>query len=144
MDKFLFWHLTLSTIYTIVQFTVNIISCVSFYWKDYKQIGVFVFQPLHMQPWLACPDTQFIGLWFEAFVSHYKKVLVSLCNKNVFVYLCKSPVLCTCFFKKRPSVPFHFRCLASIFMRLIFTSLPVSQLGYPSTLFIPIAATIRT
>lgn len=72
------------------------------------------------------------------------KVFVSLSNKNVFVYLSKSLVICTCSFKERPRVPFDFLRLASIFMRLIFTSLPVSRLHYPSTLFIPFAPTKRT
>lgn len=51
------------------------------------------------------------------------KVFVTLCDKNQFVCLCKSPVICTCYFKKRPRVSFDSCCLAFIFMRLIFTSI---------------------
>lgn len=65
------------------------------------------------------------------------KVFVSLCDKNQFVCLCKSPVICTCSFKKRPRVSFDSCCLAFIFMRLIFTSIGCVSVGLSINTFYP-------
>lgn len=65
------------------------------------------------------------------------KVFVSLCNKNQFVCLCKSTVICTCYFKKRPRVSFDSCCLAFIFMLLIFTSIGRVSVGLSINTFYP-------
>lgn len=49
----------------------------------HKCVCVFVFWPLSLQPWLACSDTQFIVLWFEALVSHYTQSFCVLVRQKL-------------------------------------------------------------
>lgn len=48
-----------------------------------KKHSMFVFWPLSLQPWLACFDTQFIVLWFEALVSHYTQSFCVLVRQKL-------------------------------------------------------------
>lgn len=75
-------------------------------------------------------------IWSLSFSLHPK----FLCPCATKISLCvrvNHPVICTCYFKKRPRVSFDSCCLAFIFMRLIFTSSGCVSAGRSINTFYP-------
>ena len=104
-----------------------------------------LFWPLSVQPWLACSDTQFIVLWFEALVSHYAPNFLCPCAAKISLCVCVNH-LSYAHAPLRKGQGCHLIPATSLSYLCVSYSRPlaVSQLGYPSTLFIPVAPTIWT